>query len=49
MKVKQEQDMVQLYNQKFSESLSQLKRLGDGLDRNDAYREGQTSLPYNKL
>ena len=47
--MKQEQDMVALYNQKFQESLMQLKRLGDGLERNDAYRSGQTSLPYNKL
>ena len=47
--MKQEQDMVQLYNNKFQESLMQLKRLGDGLERNDAYRSGQTSLPYNKL
>lgn len=47
--MKQEQDMVALYNQKFSESLSQLKRLGDGLERGDAYREGQTKLQYNKL
>lgn len=47
--MKQEADMVQLYNQKFQESLSQLKRLGDGLERGDAYREGQTKLPYNKL
>jgi len=24
--------------------MSQLKRLGDGLDRGDAYRDGQTKL-----
>ena len=47
--MKQEQDMVQLYNQKFQESLGQLKRLGDGLERGDAYREGQTKLRYNSL
>lgn len=47
--MKQEADMVQLYNQKFQESLGQLKRLGDGLERGDAYRDGQTKLQYNKL
>ena len=47
--MKQEADMVQLYNAKFQESLGQLKRLGDGLERGDAYREGQTKLRYNSL
>lgn len=47
--MKGEQDMVTYYEQKFTEAMGQLKRLGDGLERNDAYRAGQTSLPYNKL
>jgi hypothetical protein len=47
--MKGEADMMGLYNQKYTEALSQLKRLGDGLERNDAYRKGQTSLPYNQL
>jgi hypothetical protein len=47
--MKGEQDMVTYYEQKYQEALSQLKRLGDGLDRNDAYRRPQTSLPYSKL
>ena len=47
--MKGEQDMVALYNTKYAEALAQLKRLGDGLERNDAYRRGQTSLPYNQL
>lgn len=47
--MKGEQDMVTYYEQKFAEAMMQLKRLGDGLERNDAYRAGQTSLPYNKL
>ena len=42
--MKQEQDMVALYNQKFQESLMQLKRLGDGLERGDAYRDGQAKV-----
>jgi len=47
--MKGEQDMVQYYEQKYQEALAQLKRLGDGLERGDAYREGQTKLDYNKL
>ena len=42
--MKQEQDMVALYNQKFAESMAQLKRLGDGLERGDAYRDGQAKI-----
>lgn len=44
-----EADMIANIDAKYNESLAQLKRLGDGLERNDAYRAGQTSLPYNKL
>jgi hypothetical protein len=47
--MKGETDMLLAYNTKYNEALSQLKRLGDGLERNDAYRAGQTSLQYNKL
>lgn len=39
--MKGEQDLVALYNQKYEEALGLLKRLGDGLDRQDAYRSGQ--------
>ena len=39
--MKGEGDMVQLYNQKYMEALAQAKRLGDGLERQDAYRSGQ--------
>jgi hypothetical protein len=42
--MKGEQDMMVLYNTKYSESLSQLKRLGDGLERQDAYRSGQARV-----
>ena len=44
-----EPDMIQNIEAKYQEALGQLKRLGDGLERNDAYRRGQTSLEYNKL
>lgn len=39
--MKGEQDMMTLYNQKFMEALALAKRLGDGLERQDAYRSGQ--------
>jgi hypothetical protein len=39
--MKGEQDMLTLYNQKFMEALALAKRLGDGMDRQDAYRSGQ--------
>jgi hypothetical protein len=47
--MKGEQDMVSYYEKMYAEAIAQLKRLGDGLERNDAYRRGQTSLPYNQL
>jgi len=47
--MKGEQDMVTYYEKMFKEAVEQLKRLGDGLERNDAYRKGQTSLPYKGL
>jgi hypothetical protein len=47
--MKGEADMLAAYQAKYQEALSELKRLGDGLERNDAYRKGQTSLPYNQL
>ena len=39
--MKGETDMVALYNGKYTEALAQAKRLGDGLERGDAYRDGQ--------
>jgi len=39
--MKGETDMMGLYNQKFMEALALAKRLGDGLERQDAYRSGQ--------
>jgi len=43
--LKGEADMVTYYEQKYQEALGQLKRLGDGLDRQDAYRSGQVRIP----
>jgi hypothetical protein len=48
--MKGEADMVQLYNTKYTEALALAKRLGDGLERSDAYRNGQyrmAPLPQN--
>jgi hypothetical protein len=42
--MKGEADLVGYYETKYQESLMQLKRLGDGLERGDAYRDGQTKL-----
>jgi hypothetical protein len=42
--MKAEPDMVALHNQKYQEALALAKRLGDGLERGDAYRDGQTKL-----
>ena len=44
-----EPDMIQNIEAKYQEALGQAKRLGDGLERNDSYRSGQTSLPYKQL
>ena len=42
--MKGEGDMVQLYNTKYQEALALASRLGDGLERSDAYRSGQSRL-----
>ena len=48
--MKGEADMVALYDGKYKEALALAKRLGDGLERSDAYRSGQyrmAPLPQN--
>ena len=42
--MKGEQDLVGYYEQKFQEAMGMLQRLGDGLERGDAYRDGQTKI-----
>ena len=42
--MKQEQDLVSYYEQRFQEALGQLNRLGTGLERGDAYRDGQARI-----
>lgn len=39
--MKGETDMVALVDKKYNEALAQAKRLGDGMERQDAYRSGQ--------
>ena len=41
---KQEQDLISYYEQKYNEALAQLNRLGTGLERGDAYRDGQARI-----
>ena len=48
--MKGETDMMGLYDAKYKEALALAKRLGDGLERSDAYRSGQyreAPLPQN--
>lgn len=42
---KGEQDLIANVEQKYNESLALLKRLGDGLNRQDTYRDGQLRIP----
>jgi hypothetical protein len=43
--MKGDPDLVQLYQQQFTQSLALLKNLGDGKQRMDAYRDGQVRNP----
>ena len=43
--MKAEQDVVQLYQSQFNDSILLLKNLGDGKNRMDAYRSGQVRNP----
>ena len=45
--MKQEQDLVAYYEQKYMEALKELNRLSQGLDRGDFYRDGETKLNAN--
>jgi hypothetical protein len=42
--MKGEADLVTLYNTKYNEALALAKRLGDGMERQDAYRNGQVRI-----
>jgi hypothetical protein len=45
--MKGEADLIGLYDGKFKEAMSQLNRLGTGLERGDAYRDGQAKIKVN--
>ena len=45
--MKGDPDIAAGYNQKYMEALALAKRLGDGMERGDAYRDGQVKLPVN--
>jgi hypothetical protein len=43
--MKGEIDVITLYDGKYKEALAMAQRLGDGLERSDAYRSGQFRVP----
>jgi hypothetical protein len=45
--LKGETDMMAVYKGKYDEALGQLNRLGTGLERGDAYRDGQAKIKVN--
>jgi hypothetical protein len=45
--LKGEVDLMTAYDKKYQEALSQLNRLGTGLERGDAYRDGQAKIKVN--
>lgn len=45
--MKGEQDMMTYYEKKYQDALQQLIRLGAGLERGDAYRDGQAKIKVN--
>lgn len=45
--MKGEADMIGYYEQKYQEAIQQLNRLGTGLERGDAYRNGQARIGVN--
>ena len=45
--MKGEADIMAFYEKKYQEALAQLNRLGTGLERGDAYRDGQAKIKVN--
>jgi hypothetical protein len=43
--MKGEQDVINLYLSRYQEALGLAKRLGDGMERQDAYRSGRVRIP----
>jgi hypothetical protein len=44
---RQEPDVIKNYEEKYQEAIQQLSRLGTGLERGDAYRNGQAKIKVN--
>ena len=42
--LKGEADLIAVYEKKYQEAMGQLNRLGTGLERGDAYRDGQAKI-----
>ena len=45
LKESTDQDVIKVYQARYDESMALLKQLGDGKDRQDAYRSGQVRYP----
>jgi hypothetical protein len=45
--MKSDTDTITYHKDRYTEALALLKRLGDGLERGDSYRDGQTKLNTN--
>ena len=45
--MKSDNDIMAVYQKRYDENLALLKRLGDGLERRDAYRSGQLRIPVS--
>jgi hypothetical protein len=45
--LKGEVDLIAQYEKKYQEAMGQLNRLGTGLERGDAYRDGQAKIKVN--
>jgi len=45
--LKGEADLIAVYEKKYQDALGQLNRLGTGLERGDAYRDGQAKIKVN--
>jgi hypothetical protein len=45
--MKSDADTITYHKDRYTEALALLKRLGDGMERGDAYRDGQTKLNTN--
>jgi len=43
--MKSDMDTIKNYTDRYNEALTLAKRLGDGLERQDAYRSGQVRIP----